>query len=183
MITHWLRESFEHVMQRSAEDMGMNVVYDVAHNIAKIEEYEIDGKKRKVLVHRKGATRAFPAGHKDVPLIYRDVGQPVIIPGDMGSASYLLVGTETTLTESFGTTCHGAGRVMSRSKAMRTFTPQGVKDELGRRGVYIHAASKEGIVEEAPGVYKDVGHVVDICVRAGLARKVARMVPLAVVKG
>jgi len=183
MIMHWLRKSFEKVLGSTSEEMGLELVYDVAHNIAKFEEYEVDGKRRKLLIHRKGATRAFPAGHKDVPQVYRSVGQPVIIPGDMGSASYLLVGTEIAIKESFGTTCHGAGRMMSRSRAMRTFTPQGVKDDLNRKGIYIRAASKEGVVEEAPGVYKNVDNVVDICTRAGLARKVARMVPLAVVKG
>jgi tRNA-splicing ligase RtcB len=183
MILHWVRQSFEESFKRSAEEMGMHQVYDVAHNIAKIEEHEVNGKKMKVYVHRKGATRAFPRDHPDVPAKYRSVGQPVIIPGDMGSGSYVLVGTQNVMKEAFGSTCHGAGRVMSREAAMRKYRVDQVRQELESRGIYLRSSTKDGILEEAPGAYKDIDHVVSIVDGAGLSRRVARLWPIGVMKG
>jgi len=183
MITHWTRQSFEKVLGRSADAMEMEIVYDVCHNIGKIEEHVVDGKRVKVLVHRKGATRAFPAGHPETPAKYRQVGQPVLIPGDMGSFSFVLVGLPTSMTASFGSSCHGAGRQMSRKAAERKFRPNEVRQALADKGIYLHAASAAGIVEEAPGAYKNVEDVVRIAEGAGLTRIVARMVPMGVVKG
>ncbi len=183
MILHWVRESFEHVFSGSAEDLGLDVVYDVCHNICKKEEHMIDGKPRKLYVHRKGATRAFDATRAEVPQRYRAVGQPVMIPGDMGSASYVLVGTKGAMAETYGSTCHGAGRMMSRTSATKRFSYRDVVEMMRTRGIYIHAASKEGIVEEAPGAYKDVDAVVRVAHGAGISKMVARMVPLGVMKG
>ncbi len=183
MITHWVRESFEKVLGTSADDLGLRIVYDVAHNMAKLEEYEFNGKRQKVYVHRKGATRAFPPGHPETPRAYAKVGQPVLIPGDMGSASFVLVGTEGAMKESFGSTCHGAGRQMSRTKATKTFSVSQVEKDLAKKGIYIHAASKKGIVEEAPGAYKDVESVVRVTEGAGISKIVARLEPLGVMKG
>jgi tRNA-splicing ligase RtcB len=183
MILHWVRQSFEESLKRSAEDMGMHQVYDVAHNIAKVEEHEVDGKKMKVYVHRKGATRAFPRDHPDVPSKYRTVGQPVIIPGDMGSGSYVLVGSERVMKEAFGSTCHGAGRVMSREAAIRKYRVDQVRQDLESRGIYLRSSTKDGILEEAPGAYKDIDHVVSIVDGAGLSRRVARLRPIGVMKG
>ncbi len=183
MILHWIRQSFEKVFDQPAEDMGLKVIYDVAHNIAKIEEHEIEGKKVELCVHRKGATRAFGSGRKEVPQDYRDTGQPVLIPGDMGTASYLLVGTDSAMKESWGSTCHGAGRTMSRRAATRKFRVDQIKSQLSRKGIYIRAASKDGIVEEAPDAYKDIDDVVRIAEGAGISKIVARMRPMGVVKG
>jgi len=183
LITHGTRKAFEKVLGRSADDLGMHIVYDVCHNIVKIEEHTVDGQRRKVAVHRKGATRAFPPGHPETPARYAEVGQPVLIPGDMGSSSFVLVGLPTAMDRSFGSSCHGAGRAMSRSAATRQYRANDVIKALADRGIYLHAASKAGIVEEAPGAYKDVEHVVRVAEGAGLTRIVARMVPLGVVKG
>jgi tRNA-splicing ligase RtcB len=183
LILHWVRESFEKTLGRRAEDLGMKCVYDVAHNICKLEEHEIDGKRRKLYVHRKGATRAFDSARTEVPEKYRSVGQPVLIPGDMGSASYVLAGTAQAMKETFGSTCHGAGRLMSRTSATRRFSVNEVVSLLQSRGIYIKAASKDGIVEEAPGAYKDVDDVVRIAHGAGISRMVARLKPLGVMKG
>ncbi len=183
MITHWVRESFERVFGRSAEDMGMQLVYDVAHNIAKLEEHEVDGRRVKVFVHRKGATRSFPPGHPAVPRDYRDVGQPVLIPGSQGTASYLMVGTSQAMRESFGTTAHGAGRVMSRSRAKRIYRGTQIVQMLAQRGIIVKPASFAVAAEEAPGAYKDVDEVVNVTHRAGIARLVARLRPIGVVKG
>ena len=183
VITHGTRTAFETVLGRSAEDLEMSLVYDVAHNIAKIEEHQVDGTRRKVVVHRKGATRAFPPGHPDTPAKYKEVGQPVLIPGDMGTYSFVLVGLPTAMNRSFGSSCHGAGRRMSRKAATRMYRAGEVVRALGEKGIYIHAASKEGIVEEAPGAYKNVEDVVRVAEGAGLTKIVARMVPLGVVKG
>jgi len=182
-ITHWVREAFSQVLGKPFEELGMSLVYDVAHNIAKIEEHIIDGKKVKVCVHRKGATRAFPKGHPAVPEKYRGIGQPVLIPGDMGTHSYLLVGTELALKETFGSTCHGAGRVWSRKRALKETRGRSIKDELKGRGILVMSASKETLREEVPEAYKDVDIVVDVCDKAGISKKVARMRPLGVVKG
>ncbi len=183
LILHWTRESFEKALGRKAEDMGMRCVYDVAHNICKLEEHEVDGKRRKLYVHRKGATRAFDSSRQEVPERYRGVGQPVLIPGDMGNASYVLVGTPGAMKETFGSTCHGAGRLMSRTSATKRFSAGEVVSLLQSRGIYIKAASKDGIVEEAPGAYKDVDDVVRVAHGAGISRMVARLKPMGVMKG
>ena len=182
MITHWIRESFEQVLGDSAENMGMDVVYDVAHNIAKKERHEVDGHSMDVLVHRKGATRAFAAGRPEITLKYRDVGQPVIIPGDMGVGTYILVGQPGAMKESFGTTCHGAGRQMSR-KAAGSLNARDIEADLSGRGITLRKGSDEGLVEEAPQAYKDVDTVVSVVCASGLAGKVARLRPVGVVKG
>ncbi|WP_297535343.1 RtcB family protein [Thermococcus sp.] len=183
MITHWVRESFEEVFKRKAEDMEMHVVYDVAHNIAKVEEHEVDGRKVRVVVHRKGATRAFPAGHPDVPRAYRDVGQPVLIPGSMGTASYVLAGAEGSMRETFGSSCHGAGRLLSRKAATKQYRGDRLRNELLQRGIYVRAASLRVVAEEAPGAYKSVDNVVSVVHQAGIAKLVARMRPMGVAKG
>ncbi|MGD2142275.1 MAG: RtcB family protein [Candidatus Bathyarchaeota archaeon] len=182
-ITHWVRESFEQVFKRSAESFGLNLVYDVAHNIAKIEEHDVDGKRKRVWVHRKGATRSFGAGSSDIPSDYRAVGQPVFIPGTMGSSSWVMVGNENAMEASFGSTAHGAGRVMSRSAAKRRLRGRDVRERLRERGIIVRSASQEVLAEEATEAYKDVDRVADVCHRLELARKVARLIPMAVVKG
>jgi tRNA-splicing ligase RtcB (3'-phosphate/5'-hydroxy nucleic acid ligase) len=182
-ITHWVREAFLQVFGVSPRDLGMGVVYDVCHNIGKMEEHVVDGRKRRLCVHRKGATRAFPAAHPEVPERYRDVGQPVLIPGTMGTASYVAVGTDRAMKETFGTTCHGAGRVMSRKQASKQIGGRELQDELKEKGVLVRSASLKGLAEEAPMAYKDVDDVVNVCEGAGLVRKTARLRPLAVVKG
>jgi len=183
LITHWTRAAFEKVLGRRAEEMGMRIVYDVCHNIGKVEEHEADGGRRKVLVHRKGATRSFPAGHPETPAAYKEVGQPVLIPGDMGTYSFVLVGLPTAMERSFGSSCHGAGRQMSRAAATRKYRANEVVQAMGQSGIYLHAATRAGIVEEAPGAYKNVEDVVRVAEGAGLTKIVARMVPLGVVKG
>jgi len=182
-ITHWVREAFGQILGRSTEQLGMNLVYDVAHNIAKFEEHVVDGVPRRVCVHRKGATRAFPPGHPSVPVKYRDIGQPVLIPGDMGTHSYLLTGTQKAFEETWGSTCHGAGRVWSRTKALQQTEHRNVAAELRSKGIMVMAASKEVLREEVPDAYKDVDVVVDVCARAGIVKRVAKMRPLGVVKG
>jgi tRNA-splicing ligase RtcB (3'-phosphate/5'-hydroxy nucleic acid ligase) len=182
MIVHWVRESFEHVLKRRAEDLGMDIIYDVCHNIAKLEEHEIEGKKTKVYVHRKGATRAFGPESPDLPLRYEAVGQPVIIPGDMGTESYLLHGTKQS-EETFGSTCHGAGRVMSRNEAIRRYRGEDIVRQLGIQGIYVHPASMQVAAEEAPGSYKNIRMVVDAVHGANISKKVVRLKPLGVVKG
>ncbi|MFA4700789.1 intein-containing RctB family protein [Pyrococcus kukulkanii] len=184
MITHWVRESFQEVFRQDPEgDLGMDIVYDVAHNIGKVEEHEVDGRRVKVIVHRKGATRAFPPGHEAVPRIYRDVGQPVLIPGSMGTASYVLAGTEGAMKETFGSTCHGAGRVLSRKAATRQYRGDRIRNELLQRGIYVRAASMRVVAEEAPGAYKNVDNVVKVVSEAGIAKLVARLRPIGVAKG
>jgi tRNA-splicing ligase RtcB len=183
MILHWVRQSFEDVFKKEAEKMGLNLIYDVCHNIAKVEEHNIDGKMKKVYVHRKGATRAFGPGRPEIPADYRSVGQPVIIPGSMGTASYVLVGTEHAMKESFGSTAHGAGREMSRNEALRRYTGEGIKKELEARNILIRAATKSVIAEEAPGAYKDIDEVARVSDKAGIGKLVARLVPMGVAKG
>src|SRR6516165_528940 len=183
VITHWVRESFEQVLRQSAESMGLEIVYDVAHNMAKIEEHAVEGRRIKLCVHRKGATRGFPAGHPDVPPEYRDAGHPVLVPGDMGRYSYVLIGTPQAMAETFGSTPHGAGRLRSRSAAKRLLRGLDIVDTLSRRGILVRAASRELLAEEASEAYKDVAEVVRTSDGAGLTRKVARLQPLAVVKG
>jgi len=183
-IMHWVRQSFQQVFREDAERFGLRLVYDVAHNIAKIEEHEVDGGVRKrVWVHRKGATRAFPAGSVEVPEDYRGVGQPVLIPGSMGTSSWLLVGTERAMQLSFGSTAHGAGRMMSRSAAKRNYWGGDVKRGLEQRGIVVKAASSLVLAEEADPVYKNVDVVAEVSDRLGIATKVARFTPIAVVKG
>ena len=177
------REAFAAFFGRKWEAMQMNLVYDVAHNIAKMEEHEIDGRRRTVCVHRKGATRAFPAGHPDIPQRYRQIGQPVIIPGDMGRASWVLVGQPGSMQRTFGTTCHGAGRVMSRTAAVASAQGRRIDRELAAEGIIAKCRSWKGLAEEQPAAYKDVSLVVDVVHRAGLASKVARLRPMGVVKG
>jgi len=183
LIMHWVRKSFEQVMGSPAEDLGMRLVYDVAHNIAKLEEHEVDGRRTKVLVHRKGATRAFAAGRPEVPSDYSSVGQPVIIPGDMGTASYLLVGTEVAMRDTWGSTCHGAGRLLSRTQAIRNFRGERIVRELGERGIYVRGETMKVLAEEAPQAYKDIDEVVEVAHASGISRRVARLVPLGVMKG
>jgi tRNA-splicing ligase RtcB (3'-phosphate/5'-hydroxy nucleic acid ligase) len=187
IITHRVRKAFERVFQMSEADLGMDLVYDVAHNICKVEEHEVDpdnpGKKSKVFVHRKGATRAFPKGSEDIPQKYRSVGQPVLIPGSMGTASWVLLGRERSMKVSFGSTAHGAGRMMSRGAAIRSFPYESVKKDLESKGIVLESASRKGVTEEAPGAYKDVDMVADVSDRVGIGTKVVRLVPMAVVKG
>ncbi|HWR24950.1 MAG TPA: RtcB family protein [Methanosarcina sp.] len=183
MITHWTRESFEKVFGRESDDLEMDLLYDVAHNVAKLEEHTIDGKKKKVYVHRKGATRAFPAGHPDVPAVYRKVGQPVLIPGSMGTPSFILCGTKESMDISFGSACHGAGRIMSRARAKKEFHGQSIKEKLEIQGITVKATHPSVIAEEAPGVYKSSSEVVNVVHELGIARKVARVIPLGVSKG
>ena len=179
-ITYLVRNAWEKILGKGKK---LNLLYDVAHNIVKKEEHQIDGHGLKLWVHRKGATRAFPAGHPEVPEIYREVGQPVLIPGSMGTASYVLVGTEQAMQEAFGSACHGAGRRLSRTAAKREIRGTDLKKELEAKGIVVRCASPGGLAEEAPLAYKDVDQVVEAVVQAGLAHRVARLVPLAVVKG
>jgi tRNA-splicing ligase RtcB len=182
-ITHWARECFVKVFGKSLSQIGLEMVYDVAHNIAKMETYEVNGKKLNLCVHRKGATRAFPAAHPDIPSRYGKIGQPVLIPGDMGRCSYVAVGTERAIKESFGSVCHGAGRVKSRSAAKRSLRDEDVARNLASRGIQVMAASKGGLAEEASEAYKDVTEVVAVCHKAGLCRKVVKATPIGVIKG
>ncbi|MDG6217872.1 MAG: intein-containing RctB family protein, partial [Candidatus Thermoplasmatota archaeon] len=182
MIVHWVRQSFESVLSRSAEDLGMHIVYDVCHNIAKREEHMVDGEKRMLIVHRKGATRAFGPSRSEIPVKYQDVGQPVLIPGDMGTESYVLHGVDAS-EETFGSTCHGAGRVMSRNQSLRLFRGEDIVEKLNRRGIYVHPASFKVAAEEASESYKNVRDVVNTVDGAGISKKVARLEPLGVVKG
>ena len=183
MLTHWTRKSFERVFNQSESDLEMNLVYDVAHNIAKVEKHKVDGRERKVVVHRKGATRAFPANRDEIPSRYRDLGQPVLVPGSMGTASWVLLGQPNSMDLSFGSTAHGAGRTMSRSKARRNYTEENVKKSLNDKGIFIKALTRDGVVEETPQAYKDVDAVVNVSHNLGIATKVAKLVPIGVIKG
>jgi len=182
-IAHWVRESFCQVMGVTEKDAGLELIYDIAHNIAKIEEHRVNDEKEKLCIHRKGATRAFPAGHPDIPRKYARIGQPVFIPGDMGRFSYILVGTEQAMKESFGSTCHGAGRVKSRAAAKRELSGAEVMKELESKGIAIRAGSLKGLAEEAPQSYKDVSAVVKVAHNAGISKIVARTRPIGVIKG
>ncbi len=183
MITHWVRESFTRVLSRPLREIGLQVVYDVAHNIAKVETYPVDGRAVRLVVHRKGATRAFPPGHPEIPARYREVGQPVLIPGDMGRYSFVALGTERAMEETFGSTCHGAGRVRSRKAAVRELRGVDIAAQLEKRGILVRAQNRSLLAEEASEAYKDVADVVEVCHGAGISRKVARMRPIGVVKG
>ena len=183
MLTHWTRKSFERVFNQTESDLDMKLVYDVSHNIAKVEKHKVDGKERKVVVHRKGATRAFPANRDEIPSRYRDLGQPVLVPGSMGTASWVLLGQPNSMDLSFGSTAHGAGRTMSRSKARRNYTEDSVKKYLNDKGIFIKALTRDGVVEETPQAYKDVDAVVNVSHNLGIATKVAKLVPIGVIKG
>ncbi len=183
MITHWTRKSFARVFHKTESDLEMDLIYDVAHNIAKIERHKIDKIEKNVVVHRKGATRAFPANKEQVPDKYRDLGQPVFIPGSMGTASWILLGQPNSMNLTFGSTAHGAGRTMSRSKARRQYTESGVKQSLSNRGIFVKALTRDGVVEETPEAYKDVDAVVNVSHNLGIATKVAKLVPIGVIKG
>jgi tRNA-splicing ligase RtcB len=182
-IAHWVRQSFETLFGAAAERLGMDLIYDVSHNIAQFETHEVNGKSTKLCVHRKGATRAFGPEHADVPEPYRRIGQPVMIPGDMGTASYVLLGTETAMRESWGSTCHGAGRLMSRKAAVKRMPGQALRSELEARGIQVEAGHVHTLSEEAPYAYKDIDRVVDVCARVGLSKKVVKLKPIGVLKG
>ncbi len=183
MISHWTRRSFERVFKQSESDLGMDLVYDVAHNIAKVEKHKVGKEEKEVVVHRKGATRAFPANRDEVPLKYRDMGQPVFIPGSMGTASWILLGQPNSMNLTFGSTAHGAGRTMSRSKARRQYTESDVKQSLSDKGIFVKALTRDGVVEETPEAYKDVDAVVNVSHELGIATKVAKLLPIGVIKG
>lgn len=183
ILAFWAEKALSKALSIPPSSLRMELVYDVAHNVAKIEEHEVDGVKKVLCVHRKGATRGFPPNHPLVPEVYREIGQPVIIPGDMGRYSYLLVGTETAMKETWGTVCHGAGRVLSRKAAIKSARGRDIADELKEKGIIVKSHEKDTLAEEMPEAYKDVEIVVDAVVKAGLAKKVARIKPLGVVKG
>ena len=183
MITHWTRKSFERVFNQTESDLDMKLVYDVSHNIAKVEKHKVDGRERNVVVHRKGATRAFPANRDEIPSRYRDLGQPVLVPGSMGTASWILLGQPNSMNLSFGSTAHGAGRTMSRTKARRNYNEDDVKKSLNDKGIFVKALTRDGIVEETPQAYKDVDAVVNVSHNLGIATKVAKLVPIGVIKG
>jgi len=183
VLAHQCRDAFAEVLAGKVRDWDLFQIYDIAHNIAKIEEHEVDGRQVRVCVHRKGATRAFGPGSEALPADYRDVGQPVLVPGSMGTASWVLVGTEQSMRETFGSTCHGAGRMMSRAQAKKRIRGERLKQELEAEGVHVRAGSMAGLAEEAPDAYKDVDRVVEVVDAANIAHKVARLRPLAVIKG
>ncbi len=183
IMTHLAREVFSTVFEQPAERLGMNLVYDVAHNIAKMEPYEVKGEQRQLCVHRKGATRAFPPGHKELPDRYKPIGQPVLVPGDMGRFSYVLVGLPGAMEHTFGSSCHGAGRRMSRGASIRASKGRSIRQELLDRGVIARARGRTALVEEQPDAYKDVHQVVNVLHNAGISRKVARLRPIGVIKG
>ena len=179
-ITHFTRQAFKRIF---GEKEALGTIYDVCHNIAKLERHTVDGQERKVMVHRKGATRAFPAGRPEVPEAYQAFGQPVLIPGSMGTASWVLVGAEGAMQETFGTTCHGAGRVMSRTAARKSAYAANAKQRLEEQGIIVRSETRDGITEEIPEAYKDVDEVIDVVHNAGLAKRVARLKPIGVIKG
>ena len=183
IITYFIRKSFQKVYNHSIEDIGLNIVYDVAHNIAKIEEYKVDDKRKKLIVHRKGATRAFPPGSEELVEDYRKIGQPVLIPGSMGTASYILIGSEKSMELSFGSSAHGAGRNMSRTAAKRSFNYNEIIKNLEERGIYVKSTTKEGVVEEVPEAYKNVDEVVKVTDELSISKIVVRLRPIAVIKG
>lgn len=183
MITHWVRESFEQVLGEEKKGLGLKIVYDVCHNIAKFETHLVNGKEKMVCVHRKGATRSFPPHHKDTPEAYKSIGQPVLVPGDMGRYSYVMVGTENSMNETFGSSCHGAGRMMSRNAAMKLSKDRHIVKDLEERGIYVRATGRSTLAEEISEAYKDVSDVVNIVHNAGIGKKVAQLRPLGVIKG
>lgn len=182
-LMHWTKQALMTALSISPKELGISLIYDLAHNIAKIEEHTINGKKKKLIVHRKGATRAFPPGHPELPEVYRKTGQPVIIPGDMGRCSYVLVGREEAMSKTFGSTCHGAGRVLSRHQAIKQAKGRAIWRELEDKGIIVRSAGRETLSEEMSEAYKDVSNVVDVVHKAGISHKVARLRPMGVVKG
>ena len=183
LVTHWVRETFEQVLQRPPKDLRIDLIYDVCHNIGKFETHTLDGQPRRVCVHRKGATRALPPGHVQIPEIYRHIGQPVLIPGDMGRYSYVLIGTQRGGEETFASSCHGAGRAMSRTQAKKSARGRSIVRELEDRGIYVRSAGRATLMEEIPEAYKDVSDVVDVVDGAGISTKVAQLRPMGVIKG
>jgi tRNA-splicing ligase RtcB len=183
LITHFVRRAFEETLARGPRDLGLSVVYDVCHNVAKFERHVVDGRERRLCVHRKGATRAFPPGHPQTPEAYRTIGQPVLVPGDMGRASWVLLGTGRGYEETFGSSCHGAGRVMSRHAAKKAARGRSIAREMADRGIVVRSDGRETLAEEMPEAYKDVTDVVNVVHAAGLSRKVAKLVPVGVIKG
>jgi tRNA-splicing ligase RtcB len=183
VLTYQIRRSFEDALVGKLNDYEVYQVYDIAYNMAKVEEHKVDGRQVEACVHRKGATRAFGPGSPVLPEVYRDIGQPVLVPGSMGTASWVLVGTDQSMAETFGSSCHGAGRTMSRTKAKKTVWGSDLRDELETQGIRVRAGSMAGLAEEAPLAYKDVDRVVDVVHGAGIGHKVARLEPLAVIKG
>ncbi len=183
VLAFHIRRSFEEALAGYVRDFDLDQIYDIAHNMAKVEEHDVDGQRTKVCVHRKGATRAFGPGASVLPDDLRDIGQPVLIPGSMGTASYVLIGTAGSMAQTFGSTCHGAGRVMSRAKAKREVRGEKLRDELTERGIIVRAGSMPGLAEEAPQAYKDVSRVVEVVHRAGIGKRVARLEPIVVIKG
>ncbi len=183
IITHWVRETFEQVLKMGPSTLKLDLIYDVCHNIAKLESHMVEGRERRLCVHRKGATRAFPPHHPYVPADYQETGQPVLIPGDMGRCSYVLVGTQQAYKETYGSTCHGAGRVMSRHQAKKIAAGRSITRELEAKGIYVRGASHATIAEEIPEAYKDVSDVVDVVQGAGIGKKVAQLKPIGVIKG
>jgi tRNA-splicing ligase RtcB len=183
VLAHHARQAFEDVFAGKVPNWGLYQVYDIAHNMGKIETHIVDGKKMKLCVHRKGATRAFGPGAPGLPAEYQRIGQPVLVPGSMGTASWVLVGTQESMRRSFGSSCHGAGRVMSRSKAKKSIRGDKLRRELEAEGIHVRAGSMPGLAEEAPKAYKDVDEVVETVSKAKIARKVVRLTPVAVIKG
>ncbi len=182
-IMHWVRQVFMDFFDTSEDELGLELVYDVAHNIGKFEKHLVDGEERELFVHRKGATRAFPAGHPEIPEKYQNIGQPVLIPGDMGTASYVLVGSPSAMEQTWGTTCHGAGRMLSRRKAVELTKGRAIAQYLEKQGIFVRAEGRRTLHEEVPEAYKDVDEVVKVVDAAGLSRRVARMRPVGVIKG
>jgi tRNA-splicing ligase RtcB len=183
LLAYAVRQVFDDIFAGHFKDRQLQQVYDIAHNMGKLEFHEVDGRRIKVCVHRKGATRAFGPGASDLPPEYKDIGQPVLVPGSMGTASWVLIGTQTSMERSFGSSCHGAGRVMSRSQARKEFRGDSLRLDLEERGIHVHAGSMPGLAEEAPQAYKDVDMVVETVTKVDIARKVARLLPLVVIKG
>ncbi|MBI3915193.1 MAG: RtcB family protein [Chloroflexi bacterium] len=183
VLAHHIRRSFEQTLKGKVRDFRLHQVYDIAHNMGKVEEHELDGTRVKLCVHRKGATRAFGPGSPVLPDDLKAIGQPVLIPGSMGTASYILIGTAGSMAQTFGSSCHGAGRVMSRSRAKHEIRGDTLRDELVARGIAVRAGSLPGLAEEAPQAYKDVSRVVEVVHRAGIGKKIARLEPMAVIKG
>lgn len=183
MIMHWTREAFSEIFESARKETLLELVYDVCHNIAKLETHQVAGKATRLCVHRKGATRAFPPGHREVPERYRNVGQPVLVPGDMGRCSYVMAGTQAGYEETFGSACHGAGRIMSRKQAKKAAGGRNIVHELEEKGVIVKGASRGTLVEEISDAYKDVNNVVNVLHQAGISRKVAKLSPLVVIKG
>jgi tRNA-splicing ligase RtcB (3'-phosphate/5'-hydroxy nucleic acid ligase) len=183
ILAHQARQAFEEVLAGVVPDWHLRQVYDIAHNMGKVESHQIEGKRLRVCVHRKGATRAFGPGSQGLPPEYQTIGQPVLVPGSMGTSSWVLVGTEASMEHSYGSCCHGAGRVMSRSKAKKEVHGESLRKDLEGKGIHVRAGSLKGLAEEAPAAYKDVDEVVETVSGAGIARKVARLRPVAVIKG